>query len=123
LVTGVFGEDLVDGGAIQVALCESIVAIKDQGDMLTIVDVAFSADSPDSSTIGIDAFGNAAVEGVVCVIDLTGYCAPSGGSDDDTGEAVAVIPGGVGDFSRCDIRAAGAIAFVVVCVGIDPIAE
>jgi hypothetical protein len=123
LGTSVFGEDLVDGGAIQVALCEGVVAIKDEGNVLTIVDVAFSADSPSSGTIRVDTFGNAAVEGIVRVIDLAGNRAPSGGSDDNAGKAVAVVPGVVGDFSRCDIRAAGAIAFVVVCVGIDPIAE
>jgi hypothetical protein len=104
---------LVDGGAIQVALCESIVAIKDQGDMLAIVNVAFGADSPSSGTIRVDTFGNAAVEGVVCVINLAGYRAPSGGSDDDTGESVAVVPGVVGDFSSGDIYVMETFALII----------
>jgi hypothetical protein len=91
--------------------------------VFAIVNVAFGADSPSSGTIGIDAFGDAAIEGVVCVIDLTGYCAPGGGSDDNAGEAVAVIPGIVGDFTGRDIRATGAVTFVVVGVSVDPIAE
>jgi hypothetical protein len=123
LGTGVFGEDLVDGRAIQVALCESVVTVKDEGNVFTVIDVAFSADSPNSSPIGIDAFGDAAVEGIVRVIDLSGNGTPSGWSDNDAGEAVAVVPGIVGDFTGRDIRAAGTITFVVVCVGIDPIAE
>jgi hypothetical protein len=44
LGTGVFGEDLVDGRAIQVALYEGVVAIKDEGNVFAIVNVAFSAD-------------------------------------------------------------------------------
>jgi hypothetical protein len=111
LVTGVFGQHLVDGGAIQVALCESVVTIKDEGNVFTVVNIAFGADSPSSSTIGIDAFGNAAVEGIVGVINLAGYCAPGGGSDDNAGEAVAVIPGVVGDFSSGDVCAPGAVSF------------
>jgi hypothetical protein len=46
LVTGVFGENLVDGGAIQIALLQGVVTVKDEGNVFTIVDVAFSADSP-----------------------------------------------------------------------------
>jgi hypothetical protein len=111
LGTSVFGEDLVDGGAIQVALCESAVAIKDEGNVFAIVNVAFGADSPSSGTIGINAFGDAAVEGIIGVIDLAGYCAPSGGSDDNAGEAIAVIPGIVGDFSSGDVCAPGAVSF------------
>jgi hypothetical protein len=111
LAAGVFSEDLVYRWAIQVALCESVVTIKDEGNVFTIVNVAFGADSPSSGTIGIDAFGDAAIEGVVCVIDLTGYCAPSGGSDDNAGEAIAVIPGIVGDFSSGDVCAPGAVSF------------
>jgi hypothetical protein len=68
LGTGVFGQHLVDGGAIEVALCEGIVTVKDQGNVFTVVDVAFSADSPSSGTIGINAFGDTAVEGVVAII-------------------------------------------------------
>jgi hypothetical protein len=67
LGTGVFGKDLVDGRAIQVALCESVVTIKDEGNVFTIVDVAFSADSPGCGPIGINVFGDAAVEGVLWV--------------------------------------------------------
>jgi hypothetical protein len=67
LGTSVFGEDLVDDGAIQVALCESVVTIKDEGNVFTIVDVAFSADSPGCGPIGINVFGDAAVEGVLWV--------------------------------------------------------
>jgi hypothetical protein len=123
LATSVFSEDLVYRWAIEVALFEGVVTVKDEGNVFTVIDVAFSADSPNSSPIGIDAFGDAAVEGIVRVIDLSGNGTPSGWSDNDAGEAVAVVPGGVGDFSRCDIRAAGAVAFVIVRVGIDPITE
>jgi hypothetical protein len=65
LGTSVFGEDLVDGRAIQVALLQGVVTVKDEGNVFTIVDVAFSADSPSSSTIGINAFGDVVVEGIV----------------------------------------------------------
>jgi hypothetical protein len=82
--------------------------------VLTIVDVAFGADSPGCGTIGIDAFGDAAVEGVVCVINLAGNRAPSGGPDNDAGEAVVAVPGGVGDFSSCDIRTAGAVSLPTI---------
>jgi hypothetical protein len=80
---------LVYRWAIEVALFEGVVTVKDEGNVFTVIDVAFSADSPNSSPIGIDAFGDAAVEGIVRVIDLAGNCAPSGGSDDNTSEAVS----------------------------------
>jgi hypothetical protein len=80
---------------------------------VTIVNVAFSADSPSRSTVGIDAFGDAAVEGIICVIDLTGYRAPNGASDDDKGEAVAVVPGIVGDFSSGDIYVMETFALII----------
>jgi hypothetical protein len=41
LAAGVFGEDLVDGRAIQVALLQGVVTVKDEGNVFTIVDVAF----------------------------------------------------------------------------------
>jgi hypothetical protein len=54
---------------------------------------------------------------------LAGNLTPSGWSDDDAGEAVAVVPGGVGDFTGSNVGTAGAVTFVVVGVGVDPIAE
>jgi hypothetical protein len=89
LAAGVFGEDLVDGRAIQVALFKGVVAVKGEGNVFTIVNIAFGADSPGCGTIGINPFGDAAVEGIIRVIDLAGNCAPSGGSDDNTSEAVS----------------------------------
>jgi hypothetical protein len=67
LGTGVFSEDLVYRWAIEVALCEGVVTVKDEGNVFTIVDVAFSADSPGCGPIGINVFGDAAVEGVLWV--------------------------------------------------------
>jgi hypothetical protein len=123
LGTGVFSEDLVYRWAIEVALCEGVVTVKDEGNVFTIVDVAFSADSPSSGTIRVDTFGNAAVEGVIRVIDLAGNRAPSGWSDNDAGEAVVVVPRIVGDFTGRDIRATGTVALVIVGIGVNPIAE
>jgi hypothetical protein len=60
LAAGVFSEDLVYRWAIEVVLCEGVVTVKDEGNVFTIVDVAFSADSPSSGTIRVDTFGNAA---------------------------------------------------------------
>jgi hypothetical protein len=62
LGTSVFGEDLVDGGAIEVALCEGVVAIKDKSNVFTIVDISFGADSSVSSTVGVNAFEDTVIE-------------------------------------------------------------
>jgi hypothetical protein len=62
LGTSVFGENLVDGGAVEVALFEGVVAVKDEGNIFTIIDISFGADSSVSSTVGVNAFEDTVIE-------------------------------------------------------------
>jgi hypothetical protein len=78
LASRLFGEDLVYRGALEVALGEGVVTVKDEGDVFTVVDVAFGANPTCDSAIGINAFGDAAVEGVVGVVNLAGDGAACG---------------------------------------------
>jgi hypothetical protein len=61
LASRLFGEDLVYRGTMEVALFEGIVTVKDESDVVTVVEVALGADTPCCSTVGVDAFGDAAV--------------------------------------------------------------
>jgi hypothetical protein len=46
LVTGVFGEDLVYLWTMEVALFEGVVAVKNEGDVFPVVNIALGADTP-----------------------------------------------------------------------------
>jgi Domain of unknown function (DUF4351) len=116
-------EDLVYRGAMEVALFEGVVAVKDEGDMVAVVEIAFCRYSTGNGSVGVDAFGDAAVEGIIRVIDLTGDGAASGGANQDAGEAVAVIPGVFGDFNGSNVGTTGAVTFVVVGIVVDPVTQ
>ena len=63
------GEDLVDAGAVEVAVGEIANAVELQGDFLAVVDEPRGFDRAGASAVGIDALGNAVVEDVVGVLD------------------------------------------------------
>ncbi len=129
---GVFvSQDLVDLGAVEVAVSDgardveredyvvaSIVA-RFAGAVVDVVDLFVD----DRVAVGVEELGDAAVEGIVDVLDMAGNRAAGRGPFGDGGEAVAVVPGVLGDRGVARVEEAvgvgvaesgGAVAFGVV---------
>jgi len=126
------GQQLVDGIAPEVAVGEigGRVAVELENGLVAVVDPEGVGGRAGAIAVGIEFLMDQAVEGVVDVVDGLGGGAAVGGPVGDVGEAVAMVPGVLGDRGVARVEGAagvgvdeagGAVAVGVVGVGVDEV--